>query len=55
MSKAIEITKEIWDGVVTVAKLVCSVCGYPILLVTFLNNCGADLDMPNDPSRKVYR
>jgi len=55
MSKAIEITKEIWDGVATVAKFVCSICGFPILLVTFLNNCGANLDKLDDPSRTVYR
>ena len=55
MSKPLEITKELWDGAVSVAKLVCSVCGFPILLVTFLNNCGADLDRHDDVSRTIYR
>ncbi len=54
MSKPLEITKEIWDGTVKVAKLVVAVCGYPMLAITFLNNCGAHIDSVKDPSRYNY-
>lgn len=51
MSKALEITKEVWGGMVSVSKVVCSVCAVPLLLITFLNNCGVHLDSYNDPTK----
>lgn len=49
-----EIAKEVWDGFVKVSKLVVSLCGFPILVITFLNNCGANIDPVRDPSKTVY-
>lgn len=54
MSKPMEIAKEVWDGLVKVAKLVVSVCGIPMLAITFLNNCGAHIDPVSDPSKTNY-
>ena len=38
MSK--EVAKDVWEGTVKFAKMVCSICGLPAAAILFLQNCG---------------